>query len=67
MLRVPWDYDFLSESFDGIVMSNGPGDPKQCAATISNVRRALDVGHPILGICLGHQILALAAGANTSK
>jgi len=67
VLRVPWDYDFLNESFDGILLSNGPGDPKQCAVTISNVRKALDLGRPILGICLGHQLLALAAGANTYK
>jgi carbamoyl-phosphate synthase small subunit len=67
VLRVPWDHDFLRESFDGIVLSNGPGDPKQCSTTISNVRKALDSGSPILGICLGHQLLALAAGANTYK
>ena len=67
VLRVPWNYDFLSESSDGIVLSNGPGDPKQCGSTISNVRKALDLGYPILGICLGHQLLSLAAGANTYK
>jgi carbamoyl-phosphate synthase small subunit len=67
VIRVPWDYDFLAEDFDGIVVSNGPGDPTACAPTIENLRRALEIGKPILGICLGHQLLALAAGARTYK
>jgi carbamoyl-phosphate synthase small subunit len=67
VLRVPWDYDFLSEPCDGVVLSNGPGDPKQCGRTIENIRKAMAAGLPILGICLGHQLLALAAGANTYK
>jgi carbamoyl-phosphate synthase small subunit len=67
VLRVPHDHYFLNEDYDGLVISNGPGDPKTCAATVRNVERALAVGRPILGICLGHQILALAAGADTYK
>ncbi len=65
--RVPWDYNFLNEKFDGVVISNGPGDPTKCAATISNIRKLMERSVPILGICLGTQILALAAGAKTYK
>ena len=67
VIRVPWNYDFLSEECDGVVISNGPGDPQLCIPTIHHVRRALARDLPILGICLGHQILALAAGATTYK
>jgi len=65
--RVPWDYDFLNEKADGIVISNGPGDPKKCVQTIKHVKGAISKNIPILGICLGSQILALAAGADTYK
>ena len=67
VLRVPYNYDFSNEKADGIVISNGPGDPKICEATIENTKRAMEKHIPILGICLGCQILALAAGANTYK
>ena len=67
VVRVPWDYNFLNEKADGIVISNGPGDPKKCKETIENVKLALSKSIPILGICLGSQILALATGANTYK
>ncbi len=68
--RVPWNYDFLADKeidFDGIVISNGPGDPKMCTATIKNVAAAMKDERPIFGICLGNQILALAAGGDTYK
>ena len=67
VLRVSWDYDFSREDFDGIVISNGPGDPKMCDKTIDLVRKAMEKNYPIFGICLGNQILALAADSDTYK
>ena len=67
VIRVPYDYDFLTDFFDGLLISNGPGDPKICAQTIYNVGRALKHNIPTFGICLGNQIMALAAGGNTYK
>ena len=52
---------------DGIFLSNGPGDPKMYDVAAQNVGRALALGKPIFGICLGHQILARAIGAETYK
>jgi len=65
--RVPWDYDFLSEDFDGVVISNGPGDPTMCQKTVTLINELMKYDKPIFGLCLGHQILALAAGAETYK
>lgn len=67
IIRVPWDYDYHSEDFDGLFISNGPGDPKMCGSTISNLARSLEGDKPIFGICLGNQLLALASGADTYK
>ncbi len=64
---VPWDYDFNQDTYDGLFISNGPGDPKQCTATIANLKKAFEGNKPITGICLGNQLMALAAGANTYK
>lgn len=67
VIRVPWDYPFVDEEYDALFLTNGPGDPKQCGVTIENIRKALYQDRPIFGICLGNQLLALAAGANTFK
>jgi carbamoyl-phosphate synthase small subunit len=67
VIRVPCDYDVVREKVNGIVISNGPGDPRLCGETIDNVKRALSRNIPILGICLGSQILGIAAGAQTYK
>jgi carbamoyl-phosphate synthase small subunit len=66
--RVPWNCD-LSEisDFDGLFLSNGPGDPKVCGKTIAMVRHAFSLEKPIFGVCLGVQIMALAAGGDTYK
>jgi carbamoylphosphate synthase small subunit len=53
--------------FDGIFISNGPGDPKQCKDTVINIRNSFKLGVPIFGICLGSQILGLSSGADTFK
>lgn len=69
VITVPWDYNPFQKKipFDGIIISNGPGDPKSVTATINTVKKALDNKIPTLGICMGNQILALAAGGNTYK
>jgi carbamoyl-phosphate synthase small subunit len=66
---MPWDVDAgsIDGNFSGVVLSNGPGDPERCVATIATVRELMERGVPILGICLGNQIMALAAGARTYK
>ena len=67
VLRVPWNYNFLGEDFDGVVISNGPGDPKMCWETIKYLKQVMETDCPMFGICLGNQLLALAAGADTYK
>jgi len=68
--RIPYDStidEIISEEPAGVVISNGPGDPKICRRTIESVRKLMETGIPILGICLGNQVIALAAGADTYK
>ena len=59
--------DALALQPDGIFLSNGPGDPEPCDYAIAATRELIDTGIPTFGICLGHQILALASGAKTFK
>ena len=67
VIRVPWDYDFSQESYDGLFLSNGPGDPARAEKTITHIRQAMNEKKPIMGICLGNQLLGRAAGAKTYK
>lgn len=67
VIRVPWDYDFTGLDYDGIFLTNGPGDPAMCNATVDNIRKILTDDKPLMGICLGNQLLARAAGADTFK
>ena len=69
VVRVPWDYDFNQLEFDGLFLANGPGDPEQCDKTVAHIRAFLNnkTVRPCMGICLGNQLLARAAGAKTYK
>lgn len=67
VIRVPWDYDYHNEDYDGLFISNGPGNPEMCDVTIANLKISLEKEIPIFGICLGHQLTALASGAKTYK
>ena len=67
VIRVPWNYDYSNEEFDGLFISNGPGDPTMCSFTIQNLKQSIKNDQPIFGICLGHQLIALASGAKTYK
>ncbi|GAA6005684.1 carbamoyl-phosphate synthase (glutamine-hydrolyzing) CPA1 [Rhodotorula paludigena] len=61
----PWNYDFnkVRDEFDGLFLSNGPGDPKHCMEAAHNLRKTIDEwDKPIFGICMGHQVIGLAAG-----
>ncbi len=69
VVRVPWDYDFNEMEFDGLFLANGPGDPETCVATVENIRKFLASPNvrPCMGICMGNQLLAKAAGARIYK
>ena len=67
VVRVPWDYDFTGMDYDGLFISNGPGDPSDCGTTVRHLRKALEGDRPAFGVCLGSQLMALAAGARTFK
>lgn len=65
--RVPANYDYTNEEYDGVFISNGPGDPTLCQETIAILRKAMLKKKPIFGICLGTQLMALSIGAKTFK
>lgn len=67
---LPWDYPIhkIAGHFDGVFISNGPGDPTHCQQTSENLRKLMETSQiPIMGICLGHQLLSMAIGAKTIK
>lgn len=59
--------EILADGPDGIMLSNGPGDPKECTGIIAQIKKLYDTDIPIFAICLGHQLMALATGADTFK
>lgn len=69
VIRVPWDYKFNELQFDGLFLSNGPGDPNTCELAVNNIRTFLASKQvkPLMGICMGNQLLAKAAGADVYK
>jgi carbamoyl-phosphate synthase small subunit len=69
VVRSPWNQDWerLLPEVDGIMLSNGPGDPADATSFATRLRAILGIDKPIFGICLGHQVLALAAGAQCAK
>jgi carbamoyl-phosphate synthase small subunit len=67
VVRVPHDYDYSQEEFDGLFLSNGPGDPEKCIEAIATLKKTLTRKKPIFGVCLGSQLLALASGAKTLR
>ncbi|KAL9886382.1 carbamoyl-phosphate synthetase 2, aspartate transcarbamylase, and dihydroorotase rudimentary isoform 1-T3 [Glossina fuscipes fuscipes] len=65
---VPWNYNLDESKYDGLFISNGPGDPIMCKETVEQIRKVVESGQkPIFGICLGHQLLATAIGCETYK
>lgn len=68
VIRVPWNYDFTGLDYDGLFISNGPGNPDNCGEAVMNIRKAMDTdSRPIFGICMGNQLLAKAGGASVYK
>lgn len=66
---VPFNYKFHPDNYDGLFLSNGPGDPAMCKETIQQLKIVLNLSDvkPIFGICLGHQLLSVAIGCKSYK
>lgn len=67
LIRVPWNYDFNQLEWDGLFISNGPGNPDYCDETVKNIQKALEGDKPVCGICMGNQLLSKAGGAKIYK
>lgn len=73
VIRVPWNYDFNELDFDGLFLANGPGDPNTAVDAVNNIKKFMDKEkdslspRPIMGICMGNQLLSKAAGASIYK
>ena len=68
LIRVPWDYDYHQLEFDGLFISNGPGNPDFCEETVKNIRKTMETTEkPVCGICMGNQLLSKAGGATIYK
>ena len=64
---VPWNYELEKEEYDGLMLGNGPGDPAFLQSIVEKIRKEFNKRKPIFGICLGHQLIARAAGSKTYK
>lgn len=67
VVRVPWNYNFNNICYDGLFISNGPGNPELCMEAVENIKEAMKGTKPIFGICMGNQLLSKAGGASTFK
>lgn len=68
IIRVPWNYNYNNLEFDGLFISNGPGDPNNCSEAVEHLRKAMSNEKlPIFGICMGNQLLSVAGGAKIYK
>ena len=68
VIRVPWNFDYTSLTFDGLFLGNGPGNPDMCEEAVAILRRQMSMSRrPICGICMGNQLLAKAGGATIYK
>ena len=67
VLQVPYNYDFATEQYDGVMLSNGPGNPADYSEAVKTIAKLIEGTKPVFGICLGSQLMSLAAGAKTYK